>query len=282
MARVRALPQNPSLEQLKHQAKDLLRAVHGGDPKALRRLGRCFDVEATPPQSFHLTQVQLVLAREQGFQSWQQLAAWVADRNLPTEPEKLVNLLGARTGWVRAAVERALVETGKPGIAAAVAALSDPDPRVRAGAAGFMDHFADQSCVPKLLDLVYNDPVRQVRAQALHALGCQRCKPEPLDIDDFPVLVYVATHDGSWKARRSAIWSISQRIPDPRVKPFLEQVVERETDPHVLQAARHGLRRKQPGQFHMRENKLRAQILKRMQERSAQEAARPSPEAVSV
>jgi hypothetical protein len=282
VTRARALPQNPSLEQLKRQAKDLLQAAQQGDPRALRRFGRCFEVAHPPPDAFRLTQAQLVLAREQGFSSWPQFVVWVSERRLPAEPEKLVTLLGARTGWVRAAVERALVETGKPGVAAAVAGLSDPDPRVRAGAAGFMDHFADQSCVPKLLDLVYHDPVRQVRAQALHALGCQRCKPEPLDVDDFPILVHVATHDESWKARRSAICSISQRIPDPRVKPFLEQVLEREAEPHVLQAARHGLRRKQPGQFHLRENKLRAQLLQRRQERLAAEAAAASPPAVAV
>ena len=277
MARPRALPQNPSLEHLKNQAKDLLEALQQGSPKAKQRFGRYFDVETTPLDSFQLTQAQLVIAREQGFSSWPQFAAWVAGRQLPTEPEKLVRLLAARTGWVRQAVERALVETGKPGIAAAVAALSDPDPRLRAAAAGYMDHFADQRCVPKLLDLVHNDPSAQVRAQALHALGCQRCKPEPLDIDDFPILSHVALNDQSWKIRRSAVQTIAQRIPDPRVKVVLEQVLARETDPHVIHSARHGLKRKQPGQFHMRENKLRAMLQKQKAERLA--ALAPTPPA---
>ena len=280
MARPHALPQNPSLEHLKHQAKDLLDALQEGSPKAKQRFGRYFDVDSTTLDSFQLTQAQLVIAREQGFASWPQFAAWIIGRQLPTEPEKLVRLLAARTGWVRQAVERALAETGKPGIAAAVTALSDPDPRIRAAAAAYMDHFADQSCVPKLLDLAYNDPVRQVRAQALHALGCQRCKPEPLDVDDFPILVHVALNDDSWKQRRSAVQTIAHRIPDPRVKEVLEQVLARETDPHVLLSARHGLTRKQAGQYHMRENKLRALIRKQKAERLAAQVAAASASTV--
>ena len=35
---VRRLPVRPDLDQLKHQAKDLLRAVHAGDPAAITEL----------------------------------------------------------------------------------------------------------------------------------------------------------------------------------------------------------------------------------------------------
>jgi hypothetical protein len=34
----RRLPVHPDLVQLKHQAKDLLRAIHRGDPEALAEL----------------------------------------------------------------------------------------------------------------------------------------------------------------------------------------------------------------------------------------------------
>ena len=35
---VRRLPVRPDLDQLKHQAKDLLRAIHAGDPAAVAEL----------------------------------------------------------------------------------------------------------------------------------------------------------------------------------------------------------------------------------------------------
>ncbi len=82
--RFRPLPQNPSLEQLKRQAKELLKALHQGDPIAHQRFGRCFAVTPENQTTFKLTQAQLVLARDQGFASWQQLArlvfrTWVID-----------------------------------------------------------------------------------------------------------------------------------------------------------------------------------------------------------
>ncbi|HEV2123361.1 MAG TPA: HEAT repeat domain-containing protein [Chloroflexota bacterium] len=273
MARVRALPLDPSLEHLKHQAKDLLEALKQGDAKALRRFARCFDVEHTPLEAFRLTQVQLILAREQGFSSWQQLAGWITERRLPTEPADLVKLLAARTGWVRRAVELALTEAGRAGVNAAIAGLSDPDPRVRHGAAAFMDHHADKQCVTKLIDLAMNDPVSYVRGMALHALGCQRCKPEPLDVDLLPLLEHMAKTDERWKARRGAVWSLAQMVPAPRVKEILQYVLEHDPDPRVVEAALGGLRRKQPGPFHVKEAKLRALAAKKRAERQPVEAA---------
>ena len=272
--RIRPLPQNPSLEQLKKQAKELLDSLHQGDQAALHRFTRCFHVTEENRTTFKLTQAQLVLAREQGFPSWSQLAAWVTDRALPSTPAALVRLLGARTHRVRKAVAIRLEALGKAGVDAAIAGLSDPAPRVRYGAADFMDHHADEDCADTLRELALNDPVPYVRDMALHALGCQRCKPEPLDADLFPILAQVAKTDADWKARRGAVWSLMQLVPDPRVKEVLQYVVEHDPDPRVSSQARGGLRPGfRPGPAHLKEAKLRALAAKKRAERQAAMAA---------
>jgi HEAT repeats len=274
--RFRPLPEKPSLEQLKRQAKELLEGLHQGDPRAHRLFGRCFRVTPEDRTTFKLTQAQLVLAREHGFRSWPQLAAWVADRTLPTDPARLVQILGSRTRRVRAAVELRLESLGKPGVDAAIAGLSDPDPRVRCGAADFMDHHADEDCVEKLRDMALNDPVPYVRDMALHALGCQRCKPAPLAVDTLDIIILRAKTEASWKKRRGAVWSLSQRNMDPGVKEALEFLANHDPDPRVADAARGGLKRKRPGPAHERENRLRRLAFERAAQRPPQPAPTPA------
>src|SRR4051812_11821614 len=55
-----------NLEQLRKQAKDLVRTARAGDPDAIVRLGGCEPI---------LARAQLVVAREQGYASWPALVA---------------------------------------------------------------------------------------------------------------------------------------------------------------------------------------------------------------
>jgi len=68
------LPPAPSLEQLRKQAKDLLRAVRSGDPDALARVAAS---GPRPGEPLRLSGAQLVVAREHGFPSWPRLGAYV-------------------------------------------------------------------------------------------------------------------------------------------------------------------------------------------------------------
>jgi hypothetical protein len=68
----RRLPVHPDLDQLKHQAKDLLRAIRANDAAALADLRR-HHPEAVDPATAKLSDAQLVLAREYGFESWPKL-----------------------------------------------------------------------------------------------------------------------------------------------------------------------------------------------------------------
>lgn len=62
----RFLPERPNLDQLRTQAKELLRAAKVGEPAAVRRL------EAVTGR-LTLASAQLALAREHGFASWTRL-----------------------------------------------------------------------------------------------------------------------------------------------------------------------------------------------------------------
>ncbi len=70
------LPARPSLEQLRKQAKELLRACRDGDGAALERVRR-HKPQATDPS---LADAQFALAREYGFESWPRLVHHVECR----------------------------------------------------------------------------------------------------------------------------------------------------------------------------------------------------------
>jgi Ankyrin repeat len=68
----RHFPVRPNLEQLKHQAKDLLRAIRHGAPLAIAEL-RKHHPKQVEPASAKLADAQLVLARSYGLPSWPRL-----------------------------------------------------------------------------------------------------------------------------------------------------------------------------------------------------------------
>jgi hypothetical protein len=59
-----------NFEQLRNQARDLLRQFRAADPEALARWDAQF---ARRPKVLQLAHAQAVLAREAGFPSWAQL-----------------------------------------------------------------------------------------------------------------------------------------------------------------------------------------------------------------
>jgi ankyrin repeat protein len=68
----RHLPVRPDLDQLKHQAKNLLRAIRRGEPSALADL-RDYHPKAIAPADAKLADAQLVLARSYEAPSWPRL-----------------------------------------------------------------------------------------------------------------------------------------------------------------------------------------------------------------
>lgn len=242
---VRRLPLNPSLEQLKHQAKELLAAYRRGEPDALARVGRYFPPSDTSA-ALRLSQAQLVMAREYGFASWARFAAWLTRAEIPSTAAAQVELLGVRDWRVVRAAKDALAGAGAGGVAAALAGLSHANPRIRGGAADFLDHHADDRCVAKLAELALHDPIPYVRRIAAHALMCQRCKPAPLGEDVVPLLVRLALDDASPRVRSSALWGLGQQPADARAIEALTAVLRDETSPDLRTAAHHALRLQSP------------------------------------
>ncbi len=105
------LPARPSLEQLRKQAKELLRDYRAGNTAAVERLSAVISRLADPAQSEGVTlaDAQFVLAREYGFENWAKLAHHVETVN-PSERreryEKLAEDLVAACGGDAEALER--------------------------------------------------------------------------------------------------------------------------------------------------------------------------------
>ena len=74
-SKTRALPSQPDLDQLKRQAKELLKAFKAGDAGAIAEVNAHYrDANAS---TFALHDAQLVIARAYGFGSWPKLKAFV-------------------------------------------------------------------------------------------------------------------------------------------------------------------------------------------------------------
>jgi hypothetical protein len=69
---IRELPVRPNLDQLKHQAKDLLYSIRGGDPSAVDELNHHHPQPPAPSEA-KLADAQLVLARSYQASSWPRL-----------------------------------------------------------------------------------------------------------------------------------------------------------------------------------------------------------------
>ncbi|GAB7070692.1 hypothetical protein H7J06_24200 [Mycobacterium hodleri] len=73
-----SLPNNPSLERFRRDARRLQRAVRTNDPEALARVSRHHPAGAPAhPATFALTAAQHVVARAVGFSSWPRLQSYL-------------------------------------------------------------------------------------------------------------------------------------------------------------------------------------------------------------
>jgi hypothetical protein len=271
----RALPPNPSLEQLKHQAKDLLKASRALNLQALLRIEQYLPNRAAVAT---LADTQLVIAREYGFTSWpklkRQIEALVAQQAVALEqphvaprresPQKLrirqraehitesaasgaiSQVLAALVIPARdlLALREYLVESG--GYTLLVDALLNgvdhPHPRVRFLVAQAMDHFADARCAAPLRQLL-RDAVPRVRWAALHSLSCEACKLAPIaqNEDLVELMIALALHDPSIRVRRAATYGLGGDCYDPRAVATLQTLLAHETDKAILRGARWAL-----------------------------------------
>jgi ankyrin repeat protein len=136
----RQLPPHPNLDQLKHQAKELLRGLRARTPGSLARLrvlpaftGATDDALARVPVALH--DAQSVIAREHGFASWNDLREAVEERTLAFDgaleqfleaalggrPDRAERLLALHPGIAQANLQTALVLGDAAGVEARLA-----------------------------------------------------------------------------------------------------------------------------------------------------------------
>jgi HEAT repeat protein len=99
-----------------------------------------------------------------------------------------------------------LMDAGNRALSALRCGLRDPDPRVRIGCCIVLDHHLDDEAIPELIENLRHDHP-DVRAWALHALGCDRCKEgscRPAESFVVPLAAAMLTNDPSHKVRERA------------------------------------------------------------------------------
>ncbi len=190
------LPNQPNLDHLRQQEKDLLRAQRAtGSEDELK-----------------LSQAQRELATRYGFPSWTALKR-VIDRL--DAIEKHLNDMTWPNAFDPQVISWDLIHAG---------ALEHPSPVVRRRCLDLLDHHGDDTIGPTVVRAL-EDPVPRVRRHALHALTCVKCRVGPLAIDVVSALVRVALEDHNEKVRLRAVDSLGRYAPyDERAKRALAQV----------------------------------------------------------
>jgi HEAT repeat protein len=153
---------------------------------------------------------------------------------------ELVQRLASRSFAQSQAAAEVLFTRGAAALDALVEGLSHPDWRVRKQCAGLMDHLGDDRCVEPLRRAL-TDPIEGVRRLAIHALGCQPCKPAPLTVNIVGLLIERALSDPSIRVRRVAVHMLGLQPHAARVVETLQTIVDQETDPGLLSRARYAL-----------------------------------------
>jgi hypothetical protein len=101
---------------------------------------------------------------------------------------------------------RELMAAGSDATPALRRGLRHDDANVRIGCCMVLDHHLDEAAVPELIEnLAHDDP--DVRAWALHALACDRCKEgtcRPREDDVVPLALRMLRDDPSRHARTMA------------------------------------------------------------------------------
>jgi len=85
--------------------------------------------------------------------------------------------------------------------------LSHEDARVRSGCCRVLDHYLDKEAIPELITNLKHEN-SEVRASALHALACDRCKKgvcRPGEGDSVPLAIEMLQQDPSRGVRMQAV-----------------------------------------------------------------------------
>jgi HEAT repeat protein len=215
-----------NLDQLRKQAKELVRAARAGDPDAIARLRDL---------PLRLVSAQLVLAREHGYPSWAALVRALQSAS-PDYRQFAENL--ATHDWQQALA--ALMDAGRDATDALRQGLGHDDPAVRMRCCMVLDHHLDEAALPELIANVEH-PHGRVRAWALHALACDRCKEgecRPGEQETIPIAIRLLREDRSRRVRTMAAGLLGPAAPRiAEVAAALEQARDHDAHPVVRTVA---------------------------------------------
>lgn len=162
-----------------------------------------------------------------------------------SEPAALVERLGT-DDWegARDRLDDRLDRAGPDRRASLLDAVLDgidhDDPQVRKWCVALLDHHGTERCVDPLVGAL-EDQRAAVRRHAVHSVGCQSCKDDPLDIDVVGLLVDRVEADPSVRVRRAAAHMLGNQPPDERAAAFLADLVDSADDEKLRRNARWAL-----------------------------------------
>ena len=130
---------------------------------------------------------------------------------------------------------RRLMAAGSLATPAVRDGLHHPEPAVRVGYCQVLDHFMDEAALPELLENLQHEN-EAVRAWAMHALACDRCKEgtcRPGEDEVLPIAAEMLIHDESRRVRQMAAGLLG---PSVHRRPDVLRALEyaRDHDPHPV------------------------------------------------
>jgi len=135
---------------------------------------------------------------------------------------------------------RQLMAAGSSATPALRRGLRHSDPAVRVGCCKVLDHFLDDAALPELIDNLTHDH-EWVRAWALHALACDRCKEgecRPGEDDVLPLAVRMLREDPSRAVRQMAAGMVGPSVHrSEEARRALEQAHAHDPHPVVRKIA---------------------------------------------
>ena len=136
--------------------------------------------------------------------------------------------------------QRQLMAAGLLATPAVREGLRHPEPAVRVGCCGVLDHHMDEAALPELMENLHHED-EMVRAWALHALACDRCKEgtcRPGEEQVLPIAVRMLLEDESRRVREMAAGLLGPSVHrQPEVLRALEWAHEHDPHPVVRKIA---------------------------------------------
>lgn len=130
---------------------------------------------------------------------------------------------------------RRLMAAGPAAAEMVRAGLRHPSPEVRVGCCKVLDHHLDESALPELIDNLAH-PDEAVRAWAIHALACDKCKEgscRPGEDQVIPIAANMLIADRSRRVRQTAAGMVGEAVHrSPAALPALRYALAH--DPHPV------------------------------------------------